>query len=605
MFGRGGGRGGGNGKVCEFFKQGRCRYGNDCKFEHPGAQSDNRFSALSNQGGGRGRANDGRDAQSLPYGLNKDIIVTDLKNERPIWPLSAYGPGKDAPRQLFGGFPIEQSPEEMRVLYYLAQANGQPQPAIQGEQQLSQQVADQIQKILNDPDGAIKYIIDGDNEHPNRRDIAKAGQVDGQKPGNPSSSGATTSAFGQPSTVGQSSFGKPANPFGGGAQNSAFGQPSQIGTSSAFGQPSQPGGTPAFGQPSQSGATSAFGQPSQVGGRSAFGQPSQPGATSAFGQPSQPGATSAFGQPSQPGTTSAFGQPSQVGSTSAFGRPFQSGTSSAFGQPSQPGGTSAFGQPSQPGGGGGGAFGQPSGLGQSRSPFGQPAQPSNPFSSAQQTTSAFGQPSQPNSSSPFATATQQSSNTTGFGQPAQSPFATSAANQSKPSPFAQPAQTGNAVNPFSQASQQAASPFAQNTQQQTSSQPQANTSAVKSPLAPSHTHPTPQAGATGDTATPPLNTYAQHQGRDLRSWYNRPVTYIDSEPYYSRTGNLNDPASLERIWHPGGPPPANPYTTESEQIYTKAGSTLEAQYRSCAEQGRFEGGIPLLAPKREWIRFDI
>lgn len=38
----------------------------DCKFEHPGAQSDNRFSALSNQAGGRGRANDGRDAQSLP-----------------------------------------------------------------------------------------------------------------------------------------------------------------------------------------------------------------------------------------------------------------------------------------------------------------------------------------------------------------------------------------------------------------------------------------------------------------------------------------------------------------------------------------------------------
>lgn len=74
------------------------------------------------------------------YGLNKDIIVTDLKNERPIWPLSAYGPGKDAPRQLFGGFPIEQSPEEMRVLYYLAQANGQPQPAV-GNASVRQSIA--------------------------------------------------------------------------------------------------------------------------------------------------------------------------------------------------------------------------------------------------------------------------------------------------------------------------------------------------------------------------------------------------------------------------------------------------------------------------------
>lgn len=64
------------------------------------------------------------------YHLNKEAIIADLKEERPIWPFSAYGPGRDAPRQLFGGFPIEQSPEEMRVLYYLAQASGNPQSAV-------------------------------------------------------------------------------------------------------------------------------------------------------------------------------------------------------------------------------------------------------------------------------------------------------------------------------------------------------------------------------------------------------------------------------------------------------------------------------------------
>jgi len=57
-------------------------------------------------------------------------MILDLKDERPQWPLSAYAPGKDAPRQLFGGFPIEQSFEEMRIMFYLAQANGNTQPAV-------------------------------------------------------------------------------------------------------------------------------------------------------------------------------------------------------------------------------------------------------------------------------------------------------------------------------------------------------------------------------------------------------------------------------------------------------------------------------------------
>jgi len=47
-----------------------------------------------------------------------------MRIERPQWIMSAYGPGKDAPVQLFGGFPLEQSFEEIRVQHYLALSTG-------------------------------------------------------------------------------------------------------------------------------------------------------------------------------------------------------------------------------------------------------------------------------------------------------------------------------------------------------------------------------------------------------------------------------------------------------------------------------------------------
>ena len=64
------------------------------------------------------------------YHLSKETIIADLGEERPQWPFSAYGPGRDAPRQLLEGFPLEQSMEEMRLMYYLAQASGNPQQGV-------------------------------------------------------------------------------------------------------------------------------------------------------------------------------------------------------------------------------------------------------------------------------------------------------------------------------------------------------------------------------------------------------------------------------------------------------------------------------------------
>jgi hypothetical protein len=66
----------------------------------------------------------------LDFGLDKATILIDLQIERPQWILSAYGPGKQAPAQLFGGPLREQSFEEIRMLHYLGIASGNPQQAV-------------------------------------------------------------------------------------------------------------------------------------------------------------------------------------------------------------------------------------------------------------------------------------------------------------------------------------------------------------------------------------------------------------------------------------------------------------------------------------------
>jgi nucleoporin NUP42 len=53
----------------------------------------------------------------------------DLTGQRPIYPLSCYGPGRDAPRQLIEG-PVEISPEELRVRYYAQRLTGNEPGAV-------------------------------------------------------------------------------------------------------------------------------------------------------------------------------------------------------------------------------------------------------------------------------------------------------------------------------------------------------------------------------------------------------------------------------------------------------------------------------------------
>ncbi|TFY81678.1 hypothetical protein EWM64_g2340 [Hericium alpestre] len=323
--------------VCQFFLRGTCRFGDQCRNEHP----QNRGSAFGNSSWAPGGAQ-----KALLFSLdtmNKDF---DPKVDKPLWPLSTYGPAKHEPNLLAN---LDESFEELHFKAFTAMKSGTTSEYVKYEQEktvAADQVYNNVRANMKDAfETAKKQTTVGGTEAPpdtaspsafgaSRTASAFGGSAfggTGSAPTQPSAFGASNApsafgpvksaspAFGQPA-FGQTGFAQPAQP------KSAFGQPAQ--PKSAFGQTAQP--TSAFGQPA---ATSAFGQP--VPATSAFGQPAP--STSAFGQPARP--TSAFGQPAQP--RSAFGQPSQP--TSAFGQPSQPAFGqSAFGKPASAFGTSAL-----------------------------------------------------------------------------------------------------------------------------------------------------------------------------------------------------------------------------------------------------------------------
>ncbi|KAK4549134.1 hypothetical protein LTR36_007591 [Oleoguttula mirabilis] len=617
------------GRVCEFFLQGRCRFGDNCKNIHPREQAQqNRFAPLSNQpsssSGGRARSGGvnggdrhrpGQD-EKLPYYLNHDALRADLtiggtEGEKPEWPLSAYGPGKEAPRQLLEGL-IEQSFEEARVLCYAAVNGNNLQEYIQKEAEAKNQANQQAQNILGDLDGAIKYIVDGENQHPNRNDhvIKNAGSFRGT---------------GQIASTGG---------------NSAPGQPSAASGSSAFGQPSQPGRGSGFGQASQMGSGSAFGQPSQAGSGSAFGQSSQLGGSSSFGQASSIVAKPAFGQPTQSAAVSAFGQASAVGGGGgggSFGQPSALGAKPTFGQPTQPAfGQSAFGQAAKP------AFGQtPSPFGQQQqqqpqerkpNPFASQASQPSGFAAAAAQPSAFGQTGQMQQQqpSPFGQASgasQSSGFVTSGSQAGTNPFAASKPastpafdqpTQANGSAFGQPSQLGNSV--FGQPSQ----PFGGSATPAPASNANSNGSAFGQPTQPASgstgifgarpngaaAAPTqasassqPNGTATGISATA---TYTSRTANGtLQAWKGRQVMYDEhNNPTY---GNPQT-GKMERIWHANGPPETpNAYAEAPPELYVgELGALLKEVYDYVRQDEQFKDGVmPEIPPKREWLRWDL
>ncbi|KAI4927685.1 hypothetical protein J4E85_006197 [Alternaria conjuncta] len=650
--------------VCGFYQRNACKFGgkliryplqttvsrevDSCKFEHPGSSRDagrggggggggfggssNRFGAFN---GDRYRPSDNsgtnsfggnRDQKSSTFSLDKDAIQIDLAKERPIYPLSCYGPGKDAPRQLIEG-PVEISPEELRSRYYTLRAAGNEPTAQQEEGALSEKMQQQVKAILDDITGAINYVAEGANVHPNRIDIAKGTAASGSA-SNPTGSSntaanpfmkaqanpfQTAAASSQPSAFGQAStpgFGKPA-----------FGQPAQTTSTSSFGAASalgNPGfGKPAFGQPAQTSSTSAFGAASAVGQKpSPFTQPSAlgGGSGSAFGKPAF--GASGFGQPSMPGAGSAFGQASSMGQ----------GSGSAFGQPSAPGAASGFGQVnalgqkpspfSKPGFGQSG-FGQMAQPGANASPFSQQASSgASPFGQqASSGPSPFGHKAQQSSqSSPFGQAAQQPAQSAPFGQagqqPAQnSPFGQQAQQVQKPNPFGQPQQPSTQApvpapaqaNPFGGAAASQAPAFGQPSKPSPFGTQQPQNNATQPAAANPFLKPQTSAAPAASTPSPsPFTTQTQSQPGN-------PPAPVQAT---SQPASIAQPSSAPRPHVEGVTPDGKPIDPKDrykegkpEEYEGEQGRILEEIYKRVAQLGRFndDEDIPVTPPKCEWI----
>jgi nucleoporin NUP42 len=442
-----------------------------------------------------------------------------------------------------------------------------------------------MQNSASNIDGAIRFVIDAGQKHPNRIDICNQNSLPGGTRGEFAVGKRPISSV----QSGNNAFGAPAqqaqpNPFGGGgAASTPFGQPS------ALGQRANPFGTPAFGQPSQP--------------------------TSAFGKPSQP--TTAFGQPSQP--TSAFGQPSQMGGggASAFGQP------SALGQRANPFGTPAFGQPAQPSGGN--AFGQPSALGQKPNPFATQASNPNPFGqgpgvNATPASNPFGQNpqgdnTQPNPFGQPSRPTPQPPNPNPFGQPAGQP-----AGQAAPNPFGQPSQPqANAPNPFAQnapltkgfASSSMDTSVTNHSQatsvnsfQQTQNSGGLSSAAttnlgMQNPLSAGTTSGSGPYPPESSKQHPPAESYSSRgPGGRLTMWKGKPVTYKGDLP-----GIRNFDGSWNRIWCPDGPPG---YYKDTEMPKEDYDQKAMVQWEPFLQAGQFkEGVMPDLPPQREFCLWDI
>lgn len=417
------------------------------------------------------------------------------------------------------------------------------------EAELAGRANQQVQLVMSDMQGALKYMREGEKQHPNRKDICQQGTThrghDGdfsrarrhtemlneqrkqQGPGFQSNgpiSSQPSPGFRQGVAVGQ------ASGFGGGLQNGmnvaqpaqqpGFGQQMQSNglgqPASAFGQP-----TPAFGQPAP-----AFGQPN-----SGFAQPA-----SGFGQPAQPqGFRSEFGQKPQ---ILALVPPLPTASPPPFGQSGMQNGNSGFGQPSAPNENIPFGGSAAqvPNGFGGGLAQQSSGLGGfghpplSQQPNGFMGQPQNMMQPQQQSQSAF-----------MVTDQRNSNANAGY------------SGSQRPGP-------NHVNNEGLMRSQQTSLPAAQ-----------------------------------GD-----ISTYAQHgaDGR-LLNWKGRPVQYQSgSKPCYR-----NDDGLLERIWFPDGPPPA---ARVSIRFDAECSEEIVGVYQRLKDSGNFEeGSIPELPPSRDLARWDL
>ncbi|XP_017793410.1 PREDICTED: nuclear pore complex protein DDB_G0274915-like isoform X2 [Habropoda laboriosa] len=378
--------------VCKYYRQGNCRFGQYCKFDH------------INTFGGNTKVDSYNEDEYTAELVAKEVLSAEKGGQ---WLLSCFGPLKERP--CIPGME-DLSPEEVRWEMYQAQKNGMVEQAKLHFQQLCQDMKAKREALKNPTRETLTKLKEilgtGRKNTTNDNTAAK-----------PSSFSFATPQLGLPSSTTSSNvfvnktFGTQSNPFSGGfttpsntsifgrtttASNPVFGQNTQtFGSSgSIFG-----GGTPqtVFGQSNMFGTTN---QVNNVFGRIQTSQPTtsvfNSGVTtspSLFSNTSSQSNTSMFGG-AKISTANPFGGSANLQTTNTiFGTTQSTGTFSSgiFSQAETPafGGAPVFGSTATFGNTPGSIFSEKPAFASSGGIFGGPNTTTPAFSSAQPT-GAFG-----------------------------------------------------------------------------------------------------------------------------------------------------------------------------------------------------------------------
>ncbi|XP_052707007.1 nucleoporin NUP42-like isoform X2 [Crassostrea angulata] len=344
--------------VCKFFMQGYCRYGDNCKFEHPrGGNAGYAYAAqrqLFGGGGGGGgggsrfsgggggtnpfkwTANDYQKTQNKPVvqQVSPNDLINTLISEvkewerNKMWPFSCIGFEKDSP--CVPDFQ-DTSPEELRHLAYEAQKSNSFQGYVEYVQNLMADFSKKRQMLANANMRTKQKLLSLIDEYRLRKN----------RSGN-SGSYNTVSLFS--SSANENSSSRFGASFGGGSSQNSF-DSSSFGSSGSFGST----GTQGFGA---SGSAGTFGAGSSSTG--GFGVGTTSGSMGAFGV--SDGSSGVSGSPGGFGSLGGFR--ANTGSSGGFGA--NSSSSGGFGS------SGSFGVNS----GSSGGFGNSGGFGANSGGFG-------------------------------------------------------------------------------------------------------------------------------------------------------------------------------------------------------------------------------------------